>query len=129
LIARGVLSLAHTRHRLLTRGLATALALLTCGSAFDWGHAGGDDPEFSVALVHHDHTAHRFRPAPSSPSQPAEHCYICHSLRLLHAALAARRGCVVFSLQSIPHCQVGRVAVRNAPGVALSSRAPPFARL
>jgi hypothetical protein len=129
LILRGVLSLARTRHRLLTRGLATALALLTCGSAFDWGHAGGDDPEFSVSLVHHDHTAHRFRPASSGPSQPADHCYICHSLRLLHAALAARRGCVVFSLQSIPHRQIGRAVVRNAPGVALSSRAPPFDRL
>jgi hypothetical protein len=124
-----MLSVAHTRHRLLTRLVATALALLICGSAFDWGHAGGDDPEFSVALVHHDHGAHRFRTPPSSPSQPADHCYICHSLRLLHAALAACRGCVVFSLQSIPHRQVDRVAVRHTSGVALSSRAPPVVPL
>jgi hypothetical protein len=121
--------LRAARHRFWTRGLSAVLAAVILGGALDWGHAGGDDPEFSVALVHHDHTAHRFRPAPSGLSQPADHCYICHSLRLLHAALAARRGRVAFSFQSTRYHQGDPLAAPSAFSIARSSRAPPAVRL
>jgi hypothetical protein len=117
------------RHRFLTRALAVALAAVICGGALDWGHAGGDDPDCSPALVHHDHSAHRSAPAPSQPSQPGDHCYLCHSLQLLHTALTACGGRVVFSLQSTRHHQGDPLAARSALSVARSSRAPPAVRL
>jgi hypothetical protein len=113
----------------LARGLALALALVVCGGAFDWGHPGDDDPDCSGALVHHDHTAHRFRGAPSGTSQPTGHCYICHSLRLLHAALKARDERVVPGRHSTQLRDADSLVARSAPGLASSSRAPPSARL
>jgi hypothetical protein len=111
------------------RGLAAALTLVVCSGALDWGHVGGDDPDCGGALVHHDHAAHRFRGAPSSLPQQAGHCYICHSLRLLHAALKARDGRVILGLRSGRYRHIDCLVARSAPGLALSSRAPPSVRL
>ena len=119
------MGLRGTRSGLLNRALAAVLAVVLCGGALNWGHAGGDDPDCDSTPVVHDHAAHRFSSAPSHSTQPGDHCYICHSLRLLHTALAARgarAGVAVPSTQFLP---VEALAVITAFGVALSSRAPP----
>jgi hypothetical protein len=117
------------RNRFLSRALAASLALIVCGGALNWGHAGGDDPDCNPVLVHHDHNAHRFGAAPSHSSQPADHCYICHSLRLLHTTLVASGARVVVTNQSTPFRQAEGLVALSASGVALSSRAPPAAFL
>jgi hypothetical protein len=105
------------------------LAVVVCGGALNWGHADGDDPDCNPALVFHDHAAHRFTASPSHPTQPADHCYICHSLRLLHTSLVARGARAVVAVQSTPIRHVEGLVVVSAFGVALFSRAPPAASL
>ena len=110
---------------MLTRTVAAALVVLVCGGAIDWGHVGGDDADCNVVVVPHDHTAHRFAAPPSGGAPTADHCYICHSLRLLHVALAARQERAAVDLQ---RAQVGDAFDAIATwrvGVTLSSRAPP----
>ena len=109
----------------LNRALAAALAVVVCGGAVNWGHPGGDDPDCDFSLVVHDHAAHRFTSSPSHSTQPADHCYICHSLRLLHTSLAVRAARAVVAVRSLQFRHVEGLAVINAFGVALSSRAPP----
>jgi hypothetical protein len=123
------MSVRGSRDGWFARGLAAALTLVVCSGALDWGHVGGDDPDCGGALVHHDHAAHRFRDAPSNLPRPAGHCYICHSLRLLHAALKAREGRVVLGLRSTQYRHFDGLVARSAPALALSSRAPPTVRL
>jgi hypothetical protein len=114
----------------LARGLAAALALVVCGGALDWGHVGGDDPDCSVVLIQRDNTAPRIHIATSSQSQPAGHCYICHALWLLHAALKVRDAHAHVELLSTQwSCPADRVFARRALGLALSSRAPPSIQL
>jgi len=115
----------------LNRALAAVLALFVCGGALNWGHVGGDDPDCDPALVVHDHAFHRFAftAAPAHPTQPADHCYICHSLRLLHTSLAVRGAHSVVTVRSTPLRQVERVEVLNGCAVSLSSRAPPTVSL
>jgi hypothetical protein len=117
--------LRAARNRFLTRGLAAALAVIVCGGALNWGHAGGDDPDCNPVLVRHDHAAHRFAAAPSHSSQPPDHCYICHSLRLLHTSLVARGARAVPTVHSTLFRQVEGLAPCSAFGVARSCRAPP----
>jgi hypothetical protein len=113
------------RNGFLARGFATVLALVVCGGALDWGHAGGDDADCGIGLTLHDHDAHRFNGVPANPAPPANHCYICHSLQLLHSALKPHDGRVVLHLQSARYSQPDHLLARSAPGLALSSRAPP----
>ena len=113
------------RNELLNRALAAVLAIIVCGGALNWGHAGGDDPDCDSTPVVHDHNAHRFTSAPSHSTPPADHCYICHSLRLLHTSLVARGPRIVAATQSTQLGQVAPLAVINASGVVFSSRAPP----
>ena len=113
------------RSRLLGRGLAAALALIVCGAALEWGHMGGDDADCNVALAHHDHHAHRLVRAPSDRSQPAGHCYICHSLQLLHAALKGQQRQFVLDLQSTQYRHADSLLARGDPSLFLPSRAPP----
>ena len=115
--------------RLLERWLAAVLAIVVVGGAVDWGHAGGDDPDCNPAPLHHDHSAHRFDAAPSKAPQPLEHCYICHSLRAFHTSLATGRARVAAPPESTLLAHREGAAVRNAHGVALSSRAPPVVSL
>jgi hypothetical protein len=117
------------RSCLLNRALAAVLAVVVCGGALNWGHAGGDDPDCDSAPAVHDHAAHRFTYSPSNSPQPADHCYICHSLRLLHTSLVARGARVVVAVQSTSIRHIEGLAVINAFGVALSSRAPPAVSL
>jgi hypothetical protein len=72
-----------------SRAACALLALVVFGGAFDWGHAGGDDPDCNPVLIHHDHSAHHFSAAPTGGAPLPDHCYICHSLRLLHTGLTA----------------------------------------
>jgi hypothetical protein len=121
--------LRAVRKRLVSRALAAVLAAVVCGGALDWGHAGGDDPDCDPVFVHHDHSAHRWTAAPAQSVPPADHCYICHSLRLLHSSVAARGARVVLAVHSVPYLHVDS---RNASGATLrvrSSRAPPLASL
>jgi hypothetical protein len=111
------------------RGFAVVLALLNCAGTLDWGHAGDDDPGCAASLVQHDHAAHRLGAAPTNASSPAGHCYICHSLRLLHAALRARGGRVIVDLPSAQHRQADRAVPRSARSAILPSRAPPSTNL
>ena len=113
------------RSRVLNRALSALLAFVVCGGALNWGHTGGDDPDCDLTPVVHDHNAHRFRAAPSHPTQSAEHCYICHSLRLLSNSLTARGPRVAVVVRSTQFVPVEALAVINAFGVAVSSRAPP----
>ena len=117
--------LRAARSRFLARGLAAALAIIVCGGALNWGHVGGDDPDCDPVLVLHDHSAHRFGATPSSSSQPAEHCYICHSLRLLHTMLVARGARAAVTVQSTSFRRFEDVVAFSAFGTARSSRAPP----
>ena len=114
-----------TRWTRCARGLALALVLVVCGGALDWGHAGGDDTDCSAALVHHDHSAHRLTSVPRDQPQPSGHCYICHSLQLLHAALRARDGRVMVDFESARYRGSDPLFARSAVGLSLSSRAPP----
>jgi hypothetical protein len=104
------------------------LALLVCGSALDWGHVGGDDRDCDIVLVHHDHSAHRFSTAPVS-SPTSDHCFVCHSLRLLHHAVASRHQRVTLTLGPVHRLDGNVVAVRDGLQIGLSSRAPPAVRL
>jgi hypothetical protein len=117
------------RNGVLNRALAALLAIVVCGGALNWGHAGGDDPDCDPTPVVHDHNAHRFGAAPSHSTQPAEHCYICHSLRLLSNSLTAGGPRVVVAVRSSQFVAVEALAVINAFGVAVSSRAPPAVSL
>jgi hypothetical protein len=117
------------RKRLFSRGLAALLAVVVCGGAFSWGHPGGDDPDCNLVPAHHDHAAHRFSGAPTKSSPTAEHCYICHSLRLLQTTLVAQGARAVFAPQASAFRHADAIAAVGAIGVALSSRAPPAATL
>jgi|SRR5229473_2910716 len=117
------------RSGVLNRALAALLAVVVCGGALNWSHAGGDDPDCDSTPVVHDHNAHRFSSAPSHSTPPADHCYICHSLRLFHTSLVARGPRAVAATQSTRFVQVAALAVINASGVAVSSRAPPAVSL
>jgi hypothetical protein len=115
------------RHRRLTRALGVALALLVCASALDFGHAGGDDRDFGPPFVIHDHSAHHFGAQRATTRSTGDHCFLCHSLRLLHFALVAEadtvasgahvRGWSLFDTPSSP-----RIVPASRP-----SRAPPQA--
>jgi hypothetical protein len=116
------------RDRFVTRAVATLLALLVCGSALNWGHAGGDDRDYDIVVVHHDHNAHRFSTAPvSSPTD--DHCYICHSLRLLHHAVAGRYERVAVALRTVRHFDGDVLVLRDGSQIGIASRAPPSVRL
>ncbi len=82
--------LRRSRHLVASRVLAALLLLVVGGGTLDWGHVGGDDPDCDLVLVHHDHSAHRFSAAPAQTAPAADHCFICHTLRLLHTGLATR---------------------------------------
>lgn len=121
---------ARWRKGLLTRAVAALLAVMVSGAAFDWGHIGGDDPDCDGFLVAHDHSAHRFSAAPLGSSSPSgDHCYICHSLRVLHVGLTARSERVALDVHSTQLRDTSVLAARRTFSVALSSRAPPAFRL
>jgi hypothetical protein len=120
--------LRAVRSRLLARGLAAFLAVLVCGGALDWGHAGGDDPDCNPVFVHHDHNAHRFSAATHS-TPPADHCYLCHSLRLLHTLLVARGARIAVASESASLLRSDALAAVTAVSFGLSPRAPPTASL
>jgi len=117
------------RDRLLRRGIAVLFAGLACGGALDWGHIGGDDPDSAIVLFHHDHGAHRISGAPTKSSPSGDHCYICHSLRLLHHAVTSREQRVAVNLQTVLRLDAAVLALRDGLRVGVSSRAPPSPRL
>jgi hypothetical protein len=121
--------LRAARKHFLSRGLTVALAAMVLGGALNWGHVGGDDPDCDPVLVHHDHNAHRFAAAPSTPTSPADHCYLCHSLRLLQTSLVARGQHAVPVVHSALFCPAEGLAATSVFAVDLSSRAPPSASL
>jgi len=120
--------LRAVRNGFLSRSVAALLAALVYGSAFDWGHAGGDDRDCDIVVVHHDHAAHRLTTAPADPVA-ADHCYICHSLRLLHHAAADRSERVAATPRRLHHLACIVTALRDGVHVGVASRAPPSARL
>ena len=113
------------RKQVLSRALAALLALVVCGGSLDWGHAGGDDPDCNPVFVHHDHNAHHISAEPSNAAPAADHCYICHSLRLLHTTLIARGAHAVLVAESTPLWQFDRLAASDVIDLARSPRAPP----
>src|SRR5262249_32844266 len=115
-------------HRLLGRSVATLLAMFVLGGALNWGHVGGDDRDCDVVVTHHDHTAHRFSAAIETPSS-SDHCYICHSLRLLHQAVTSRCERLAITLRVLRRPDGDVLAVRRDLQVGLASRAPPSVRL
>jgi hypothetical protein len=120
--------LRSTRYRCLTRAIASLLALLVCGSALGWGHVGGDDRDCDIVVVPHDHSAHRLSNAPvSSPLD--DHCFVCHSLRSLHHAVASRYHRVTIARSAVHRLDGDLLAVRDGLKSGVSSRAPPSVRL
>ena len=117
------------RKRFLGRGVATLLAAVLCGSALNWGHLGGDDGDCDIAVYHHDHTAHRVSTAPAHSPTSSDHCYICHSLRLLHQAVVRRHERVAVALRTMHRLDSEVLAVRDGLQVSVASRAPPAVRL
>ena len=115
------------RKHFVSRVIAAALALFVCGGALDWGHLGGDDADCDVVVVAHDHTAHRFRANPTGATPVSDHCYICHSLRLLHVALAVRQERAAVDVQRSQLGDAFDAIAGQRFGVTLSSRAPPLA--
>jgi len=121
--------LGVTRDSVFTRAAAALLILLVCGSAFDWGHLGGDDRDCDIVVVHHDHSAHRLSTG-AVTSRNDDHCYICHSLRLLHHVVGSRYERVsVAAGQRMPRLDGDAFIVREALRAAVASRAPPSIRL
>jgi hypothetical protein len=116
------------RHRFVGRSVAALLAVLVCGSALDWGHIGGDDPDCDIVVNHHNHAAHRLSNAPAS-SPTSDHCYICHSLRLLHSAVTGRSERAVLRLGAVRRLDIDVLAVRDGLRIGIASRAPPSGRL
>lgn len=116
---------SHARNHFLIRSIAAALALLVCGGALDWGHIGGDDADCDLVVVQHDHAAHRFASNRSGAVPAPDHCYICHSLRLLHVALATRHERAVVHLERAQLVDAANAIAAQRFGVSLSSRAPP----
>jgi hypothetical protein len=114
------------RNRFLTRGLGAVLTVLVCGGALDWGHIGGDDRDCSIVVTRHDHAKHRFSAAANST--PDDHCYLCHSLRLLHVSLAAQNGRLTLDVQATGYAVTDRVSGGDTFLSSFSSRAPPSAR-
>jgi len=111
------------------RCLAALLAVFVCAGAADWGHVAWDDPACDPAPVRHDHSAHRFT-AGTADDQPSDgHCYLCHSLRLLHTGLTVRSAPTPHTDVSSPY-RIGDVISPSllVAGVALS-RAPPVVLL
>lgn len=117
------------RNRFLSRSVAMLLALLVCGGAVNWGHVGGDDRDCDVTVYHHDHTAHRISTAPANSPTPSDHCYICHTLRLLHQAVTRRHERVAVDLQTAVRHDADVLTVRDGLRVGIASRAPPAVRL
>ena len=105
--------------------LATALILLTIlGTGGPW-HLEGDDPDFLVPVVGHDHSTHHgvFR-TPPAPEGTA-HCAICHWLQMFRAS-SLRHARVQFASAS----HNARIVAASSPirvGTLLDvpSRAPP----
>jgi hypothetical protein len=122
--------LRGVRNRFLSRSVATLLAVLVCGSAVGWGHVGGDDRDCDIVVVnHHDHNAHRFSTAPANSPSSGDHCYICHSLRLLHHVVTGRYERVAVALQAVHRLDCDVLAIREGLHVGIASRAPPSVRL
>jgi hypothetical protein len=120
--------LRAVRNHFLIRGVTVVLAVMVCGGSLDWGHVGGDDPDCNVVLVLHNHAAHRLSAAPLS-STSGDHCFICHSLRLLHVGFAARHERVSIDVRSTDYRDQHALVARLNVTVDLSSRAPPSVRL
>ena len=117
--------LRAVRHRVVSRVLVAILACLVSGGALDWGHLGGDDPDCNPVLVQHDHAAHRVGAAPSQSAPPADHCYLCHSLRVLRTSVIARVTGAVPAIRSTPFRLADHRAAVGPVAAARSSRAPP----
>ena len=113
------------RNHFFIRTVAALVSLLVCGGAVDWGHLGGDDADCDLVVVPHDHGAHRFTANPTGGTSVPEHCYICHSLRLLHAAVAVRHERAAIDLQRTQYGDASDAIACQRIGVSLSSRAPP----
>ena len=117
-------------NRFLSRSIAAVFAAIVCGGAVDWGHVGGDDRDCDVIVVQrHDHTAHRLSTAPVNRPSSNDHCYICHSLRLLHQVVSSRYERVAVALQSVHLPDAEIIAIRDGLRAAIASRAPPAVRL
>ena len=116
------------RKGFLARSFAAVLALVVCGAAVNWGHDGGDDADCSIALAH-DHSAHQIHTAPVNQPAPAGHCYICHSLQLLHSALKARGGEPARDDLSTQYAEANELLTRSVSTFVRSSRAPPAVSL
>jgi hypothetical protein len=109
----------------LTRAIAAALVFVVCGGAVDWGHIGGDDADCNAVVVPHDHAAHRFAANRTGGAPTPDHCYLCHSLRLLHVALVARHARTAVDLRQAQIGDAPDAIACQRFSVCLSSRAPP----
>jgi hypothetical protein len=124
-----VVRLASLRASAGARCLAALLAVFVWAGTADWGHVAWDDPACDPAPVYHDHSAHRFT-AGTADDQPSDgHCYLCHSLRLLHTGLTVRSAPAPRTDVSSPY----RIGVIISPNLLVAgarlSRAPPVVLL
>lgn len=117
------------RRRWRDRTVAVLLAVVVFGGTFGWGHTGGDDPDCDIVIVEHDHSAHRLSSAPAHPSSSGDHCYICHSLRLLHNVVASRYERVAVVFRTVSRLDGDLCVRRDGLFASLPSRAPPAIHL
>ena len=120
--------LSAFRQSVRTRAFALLLSVAVCAATVDWGHTGWDDPACDPVPVLHSHSAHHLTGGGETSDAPADHCSLCHFLRLLHTAL---------SLKSLPASELWQTAERRTPATAVAlallafnvpSRAPPVRR-
>jgi hypothetical protein len=98
--------------------------LLVYGTAVDWAHPGNDDPDCDPVLVVHYHAAHRIASQPSQTS-PEGHCFLCHTLRLLHSARTQRAVRLTTPQRIAVVATVTITSLLGGHATATSSRGPP----
>ena len=111
------------------RVVAVLLASIVCAGATGMGHTAWDDPACDPVPVHHDHNAHRISGGTLPSNDADDHCFLCHSMRLLRNGLVAQHVAAADTTQSATVLatdvvRAGRVLESSAP-----ARAPPVTLL
>jgi hypothetical protein len=105
------------------------IALIVCAGMADLVHAGGDDPACDPPLVLHDGSAHHFTTGGPTQPGPANHCALCHLLRLLHTALSAHPSAAVSAFTVEARWFADRWIAVATLATGVPSRAPPSTAL
>lgn len=105
--------------------VAVTLVSVTCLVASPLYHDEGDDRDCVLALVLHDHSAHRIGAPTAGHATDSSHCFICHwhSLRSVRTAVHV----VAPASASQPVVADATLGVLSRTLLPRSARAPPLA--